>query len=477
MTEKKEDYRFKARISFGQRNVDELLCKLFLPQRLADSIRIIFIPNRGQWAALQSASSFSLYGEVIGLSGDVQHIIEADKVYYESATDRIWGTDIEDYIVEAHPQNLTVKSLLLEATQGSDERKISGSFWLTPSKFLTPYDSRTLSYTGEVKLRSAKPKAFSLDENIKLTFKNYYDYLEGDNNETITIPRLVAEYGPFQETFNEEQNLESLDAFLLLTSVAERKRCVCLGWDRADNQALTKYYRREISIPKPDSMYEFQNELIPYQYYWEYIHTTYNNFIECSNKDLMCLALYGLLPVSDHTISDNVMSLYSSIESLILYHCKTGKHDRILAPSEWKDFHRDLKKFVKTHSTFSTEEYKRKLVYKKLGELNRVSFSDILESFCSQYSLDLSDLWPLNNNKDGMSLAEIRNHVVHGEVFNNEQYFSMATACLHMKCILERMSLCVLGWPYESSTVGNGALTEQVIGNPDWQKDRDILSK
>jgi hypothetical protein len=74
-----------------------------------------------------------------------------------------------------------------------------------------------------------------------------------------------------------------------------------------------------------------------------------------------------------------------------------------------------------------------------------------------------------------LSLAEIRNRMVHGVVFTPTQEGGLFAAKIHLTWYVERLLLAFLGWPLERSLVGN--FLRHMTAYNSWKDDQEVLSK
>jgi hypothetical protein len=66
---------------------------------------------------------------------------------------------------------------------------------------------------------------------------------------------------------------------------------------------------------------------------------------------------------------------------------------------------------------------------------------------------------------------EVRHRLVHGDPFLSRPVEALACAEAHLRWIVERMLLCVLGWPIERSSVSIEYLRSK-NQNQTWQAER-----
>jgi len=141
-------------------------------------------------------------------------------------------------------------------------------------------------------------------------------------------------------------------------------------------------------------------------------------------------------------------------------------------------FEKDLTEFIKQHSLFKDDTLRRRLVYEKRSELNRIAFGAAFsEAVCllQKQGLRIDDLWPITGSSRGLSLAEIRNRMVHGVVFTPTQEGGLFAAKIHLTWCVERLLLAFLGWPLERSLVGT--FLRHMTAYNSWKDDQEVLSK
>ena len=134
-------------------------------------------------------------------------------------------------------------------------------------------------------------------------------------------------------------------------------------------------------------------------------------------------------------------------------------------------------KFIKNNSSISSDDdkEKRKLIYEKLPELNRISFNEAYTNLCESLNVDTSDLWPLCNSKNGISISMVRNILVHGNAIDHEANAALFSVYDHLRWTAERLILSILGWDYNNSHVSKGYLPHMTSYN-EWQNDRALLT-
>ncbi len=474
----KEDYRLPVTILTDKYKVENVLCKVYLPSRLTNSIDLFFYPDEDQILKLDEIFEFSIVGEQIGFSGEVEVRIQADKIYLKNRSTTHWSRDIKESIFVGNPTSLKVVRLLHQTNVGLIQNRL-GCFWLTPSTMLAPSKLVERSVDGNIKVETGRQFKFALTSFILLVFDKQFRFIEDENGDEITFSELVAEFNTEKGAldFFENNIMEHLDDFLLLVSFVERSRCVCLGWEITDNEGYTRYYRRNLAIPDLKKPRGFFDALFDLQDFEEFIELAYDRFNGIEVKELIRHAIqYTIAAYStDKTLESSFLSLYTALETLVLHFRRTHGMESVFV-SEWNEFQDDLKKWLRNYPMLKNGKGKRILIYEKLPELNRISFSTAFNHFCAFYSIDLSDLWPVLKNSRGISISEIRNKLIHGETFNPLQLGALMAAKEHLQWIMERLILAVLDWPISRSRVNKEFLEHYMACHKDWVKDQEVLS-
>jgi len=287
------------------------------------------------------------------------------------------------------------------------------------------------SYTGGVKVRRVCIPRFSLRNGLRLTFTEHFRYREGERGETISFSELVAEFRVARTTLDISALSEELDNFLLLTSLATRHRCICLGWTYTNSSGdLVEHYRRDFVIPKEKKI-STNDTLIDIAVFPKFIRAAYRRFCRFAEKDQFRSAVYPLVSDADKTTEMSYFSLFSALESALLFADRT--------------FH-----------LFPRGE-------QRLHERWRL--------FQAKYAVDLSDLWPIVDKTRGITLVQLRNKVAHGEYLNPAQTLALLYAREHLRWTVERVILSLLGWSVSHSKVSSGFLGHMHPYN-NWQHAR-----
>ena len=476
---KKEDFRLQVTVKSENLQIENIPCKVYLPKRVTDPISLEFHPDEQKGISLLPLFDGAIYGEVKDISGAVSRQIHATKVYFSNKREQTWG-DGSEISLTGTPRDLTITTFFGHSKDRNPDRPTTGSFWLTPSEMLSPDQILHPSSTGEVTIETRGRKQFILENNVCLSFNKHFHYVTGDNNDLVTFSELVAEYEITGTTENHEKvildSLGDLDDFLLVASFAASQPCVCLGWESVKSTEFTKHYRRDRIIPPMMEESKRTSPLIDISEFEDFIQSAYRHFIDFEAKGFLRRALGILVFQYGRNISEgSFLSLYSALETLILWF--RGKFDleNILPDDQWPQFQKDFEKWLKSHPSFSQNSEKRKHLYENVRGLNHISLSSAFTRFCNDLSVYTQDLWPVFGNTEGASLSLIRNKLIHGVPLDPRQIKSLIPVYVHLRTLVERSILALFQWPIENSRVYTGATDD--YGGENWREERKILSQ
>jgi hypothetical protein len=460
--------------------IPNVRCKVYLPERLTDPVRLTFhfdkeMARLFQWLNLWK---FSIEGERNPEPG-FRTKISAKNVYSMDMTITHWSPELAEAVLVAEPTDLKIEHF----RPGEDSQvssKSHGRFWLTPNKLLTPAQILNHSYTGDVKIETVWHLEFTLQNGLPISFVNRYHHKKNANGEYVSFADLVADFKKEGEPNNSaiaDESLQPLDVFLRLASLAARQRSACLGYDILSTSGYSvKLFRRNVSIPvlRKDQ----DDVLIDQQHFESFLKTAYDSLLQLDSAGLIKQAIDYALPRERDTVESSFLALYSALETLVLYFRKGHRLETVFAADEeeqWKGLERDLRQWLKNHSLLTDKKDKRKLLYENLPALKRVSFSTAFIKCRDSYGVKLDDLWPVLGSSEGWSLSTIRNKLVHGEHFA-QRLGALGTAKEHLRWTVERFLLTILNWTVSESNVSADYLTNHSTAYKSWTEDCRIIS-
>jgi hypothetical protein len=394
-----------------------IVCGIFVPKRLTDPIKLRFQPSPTQANKIDLAMAASGFSEL-----SMAAILRYGGQRLTFNSDRIWCTPIStgnSYDIQYVSDFSGTAQDLRKITFGIDApARGRGTFRLTANGLINTAMIVIPSYTGSVKVRWARKPRFSLRNGVKLTFMNHFLYEENDAGERVSFSELVAEFRMTKGVPAMDSVIGDLDDFLLMTSFASRHRCVCPGWTYTDPRGnIVETYRRDLALPK-ERRSSRDDLLIEMKDFSKFMRTAYRNFRDLIHKRQLARAIYPLINDAEKTTEMSYFSLFSALESALLFADKT------------------FNLFPRGHQ--------------RLHERWRL--------FTARFAVNVSDLWPLTDSAGGVTLTELRNKVGHGEDLSLAQTEALMYAREHVRWTTERVILTLLKWPVQNSRVRPSSL-------------------
>jgi hypothetical protein len=110
-----------------------------------------------------------------------------------------------------------------------------------------------------------------------------------------------------------------------------------------------------------------------------------------------------------------------------------------------------------------------------LNPRKRPRIGDLYSSFLTAHPNVCDGLWPLVDRQAGTPLNDLRNSIVHGEAFSEQEWPALSYAGEHLRWHLERIILVALGWDVERSSVSDRAL-RLFTAYQKWKQERNQLA-
>jgi hypothetical protein len=110
-----------------------------------------------------------------------------------------------------------------------------------------------------------------------------------------------------------------------------------------------------------------------------------------------------------------------------------------------------------------------------LNPQKRPRIGDLYRKFLKAYPGTFDGLWPFIDRQEGPPLYDLRNAIVHGEAFSEQEWLALSYAGEHLRWHIERIILVALGWDVEKSTVSGRALGF-FTAYQNWKQERNQLA-
>lgn len=452
--DREENHLVKATLIINGAEIHEVPCKIYLPERTHEKPYFVLKPTEVDSVRMACSHSVQFKASIFGFDKKIQTTIEAPEVYFSGCSTKHWGDDISESTVPGEPQHLHVIHHLKRSKR---QGKTQLTFWISPNEFLTPLMSCTTSYTGEVKFNHIHNLEFTIRNGVKLVFEKHFNSKKANNGDFVQWSYLVAcvklDVPAIDVETLRNNFLQYIDDFLLIASLALRKRTARLGWTATDKVSHTTYYRGNYTFPDCSEKGDSCDGLAKFQSAEKFMETCYANFSVFENKLALRNALCSVVPLTPHTIETSFLHKFAGLETLVLEFKRREKLEFVLEKAEWKFLKAYLEKCIKASIEPKLNCNQRKSIYNKLGELNRISLKEAFDIFCQKYGIYLSDLWPVFGENGNVGLVEIRNKLIHGDPFSTDLIDALVVANDHLQFTLERVIVRVLGWDIAETNV------------------------
>lgn len=398
---------------------------------------------------------YEIKGIFKDMKGGNRGTLHISKAYHGGGRQKYLANSWDENSVKIHPKEILIKWFVGEETK---ETKSEAIFILTGNKAINP-TSYIMIEPDCIKKRRVGPR-------IKLSLKNG-DYLVFDeclNSKSVAFGQKNGYFSSFVPTMKlirknsnnsypiDEQILQNIEYLLWYLSFATGQRITWMQWSARSGTEFLQYARCNITYPHIDL--GKGNAIIENGLIKEFLQKC-SNYLYASNKNKVNLYLPIVYFVNskEKTCEFKFLSLFMSLEALLNLFAKNNNMACLFDRTEWNTLYKYMSNSIKEFRPMGKK--KKELLIPKLGNLNEVSLKSIFEKFCKSHNVNLSDLWPIFDNKIKLSLSRIRNKLVHGEELDKFNNLDVATE--HLRWIVGRCILAQLKWR-KSSGVDNKSL-------------------
>lgn len=467
-----------ATVKVNDKEIQNVPCKVYLPERTHEKPYLIFKPSKYDAARIAYSYKVGFNANISDSNHELQTSMFASEVYFSENSTKYWGSDVSESTVLGTPQDLHV----IDHLKNHDKPdKTNVELWISPNSFITPFIIQTTSYTGEITQERVNECQFVIKDGTILKFDKRFKYKTSNNKDLVQWSYLVGcievEMVAIELVTIKDDLLQEIDDFLLLVSLATRTRTACLGWTAHDKNSITKFYRGKYSFPDIHKEIDFNDVVVDIEEFPNFIECCYPTFQNYKNKLALRNTLYSAIPSQPHSIETSYLSLFAGLETLILDFRRTENMELILPQVKFKQLRKYLKECVKQAPKPELTPAQQELISDKLGELNRISLREAFDKFCEKYTIDLSDLWPVFGGNGVPGLVDIRNKLIHGDPLAHNVFGALIVAKAHLNYTLERVLIRVLGWEVGRTKVCTSFLAANGIGMKDLQAEQQKLSE
>jgi|ERR1035437_629280 hypothetical protein len=464
-----EDFKFSrkadrfiiAELISDTKTVKDVLIELYLPQNDNEEIILICRPDSKQYVNLLGKFEFEIIGYDEFIGGEINNKYHIKKAFTKKSYSTFYTSKLEQYTIILQAYNLMIIS---ERGTQEEFKNTNGYFNISDCFAIAPHKMLMRKPKGEIEVLPYDKYSFLLKCGLQLYFETYYKYEETeDSYKSLSYPFTVAEFKTELDPENINEYLAEIDDFLLLLSFAIGKNCLCTGWSAVSNSKIVTFYRRDKVIPPKVKQRSFIDYLIEHSDLQIFLEKAYKTFTNFDDIILLRHILYPVIRRKSISIETHYLMLFAILESVILFNKRHINYEFILNTNDFNTFKDKIKPFIKSYLPLPDDKTRRKYLYDKLPELNRLSFDSSFELFQKDYKVDIDDLWPVINQKDGASLTQIRNKIIHGEVFSNYHFDAISLATIHLQILVERIIFTLLEWDVSKTKVSKEYLANELF--------------
>lgn len=475
-TELKEDFFVQASLDISGKIIKGVTCKIFLPESTMDKPYFWFRPSKQQMDILSNIRKSSFTAHINGFNSLKEVMISSPVVYLSSKSTRYWGPNISESALKGEPQNLKVVESINSTNTKQEPHRIYLNLWISPNSFLEPDLMPQYFYRGDIKYDRVNQLKYKITDFLNVTFDKHFKNVSEKGGELKQFSFLVGcadvDLTLVDDTRYEDEIFSPLDKFLMVASLGSRTRTSCLGWEASTNTSIIKYYRCDFSFPSGKSEFlincafpaDFEGSnrtesLIDKSHFEEYLKMCFPALISHPNPEILCDAIISVVPGRKRTIEKSFLSMFAGLEALILDFRKRNNFEYVIDDDEeWKDRKKEIQKSIKAIlKSYSGEQ--RSYMYGNLDALRRIPLRIVFETFCSEYNIDVSDLWPLYRAGNIIGLSDIRNKLIHGDKISYDYIKMLSEAEDSLHYMIERILLTIMGYPVENSDVSKSTLS------------------
>lgn len=443
------DHSFNCVIKVNDTSINDVECRLYLPTKIYEKPYVLLtLPEKIQYE-FRYAWEVSVYAMTLSFIGKPELELNISNAYVLCQNSKYIGNKLRTTVL------LEPTSLDLTKHYGDDTEKEKISeiiFNITKNKQLTPAYIEHHIYNGNIEIDKISTIEYLLDSSSKLSFDKRYTF-KNEHENLIRNSYLSASYSSLNYFDNNEVSLailEKIDDILIIASYASRCRTTCPSWDIFTNKIHKRSFRCDLTHPSHEPS-DIDNAVIPIEYYSDFVSFAYGFMNKATNKESIKHAIYSLTAHNNTSLEQSFFKLFSGLENIILQFRRENNLEFILDIPDWKSLKKELERTIKNTTSPIIEKNSRVSLYNKLNEINRVSLKEAYEELINKYNIDVSYLWPLFKDKSTFGLADIRNALIHGEIFPHTLIDALIVAKEHLALLIETILLGILGWQKEKS--------------------------
>lgn len=267
----------------------------------------------------------------------------------------------------------------------------------------------------------------------------------------IEIQTLVSEYDVEKiksELFNK------IDSLCDVISLAHGEKVICTSWLYQSPEKRIFFHRKNYK-EQPNISTDSNKRVIEKRMTKDFLQRTFDNYISSPYYDSLRLAINSL--TIDRIFEEQqYLSLFQAYESLVLNFKKQQYLEHIINAEEFSKLRKKIEKQINKDDIPDKEARSR--MKAKLAELNRPSLEGITKLLLEETETSNKDLWSLFKDGKGISLSELRNIIIHGEILPPHCLVDLHIATQHLKIHLSRLVCTLLKWEIKNTNISEESL-------------------
>jgi hypothetical protein len=442
-------------------SVDRVLCEVSIPHPGEERPRVVLRPSVAQAAQLHEMPFRRIDGFLQAVDGTVTGEIGARDLWLNSETIYLGHGRETTFKGEARDFSKTI--YIQPSTQSSAEVR----FWISPNRGLTPSVMLQPRHSDDIDVVRHLHDPIALTERIAVQFDQVFDdWYEGETFHR--APRLVAR-ARLPDGDLSESLVSDLDDLLVVAGLPMRKRTVCHGWDLVTTGRVIRHFRGNSGTPGDYHYPSLNFGLVAKADFQPFMARAWDRFRTSPDKQPIRRLIYSAVPADRRALETDTVALFSAIEDyLASYRRGAGLTATVQPETAWSKVENALRTAIKSCDDPRLDPTQRSQLYRGINGLNRPPLEVVFASMIAKQGVYTDDLWPIFCADNGPSIYQIRNRLVHGD-FPDSEVFTLSIVNEHLRWLIDRILLGLLGWPVDQSDVSPGFVEKNYLAAREWR--------
>lgn len=390
-----------------------------------------------------------------------------------------------------HIDSLTIVRKIM--TSSSREETVNegasadpGHLWfhLTDSRYVFVGGGQMQYPNGSIRVINHRSMNFKHPMLGPLRIDRHHHFSKGENPyDTYITSQLAIELrGKIRKNLQSLDNKAArtyVDDVCLILSFAARHRVLVTGHTRYDQGVLENTYDSPLQSINPESSESGWGELIERSETIQFLTRALARFDRLPETEQRAIrhALYPLVPARQPYLEASFVSMFSAFEGLLEpYRDKNGIKHTVGTSRSWKTIEKRLRKAI-DEIDISDPAFNRSLMKDRLPELRYIPLHAVAHDYLKELMVPVDDLWPaFGKPGETATLYSIRNSLAHGEPTSGDIIEPLSLAQFHLRILLERVVLALLGWDIDKSHASPDRVKRRGhVGFEDFEMQRDVL--